>query len=86
MRVERARQLQRTRFESSILSCNTEMRPAEVHQFCPLDETSSKLLKSAITQLQFSARAYHRILKLSRTIADLAEALQYRPRLGFLDA
>ena len=97
VRVERARERQRVRFEGGDLSANAEMRPAEVRQFCPLDETSSKLLKSAMTQMQFSARAYHRILKLSRTIADLAasdpitpthlaEALQYRPRLGFLDA
>ena len=97
LRVENARQIQRARFEGSDLACNAEMRPAEVRQFCTLDETGAQLLKSAMTQMQFSARAYHRILKLSRTIADLAgcdtitpthlaEALQYRPRLGFLDA
>jgi magnesium chelatase family protein len=96
-RVEDAREIQRSRFADSDLSCNAEMRPAEVRQFCILDETGAQLLKSAMTQMQFSARAYHRILKLSRTIADLAasetitpthlaEALQYRPRMGFLDA
>jgi magnesium chelatase family protein len=68
------------------------MRPAEVRKFCELDEASRNLMKSASMQLQLSARAYHRVLKLSRTIADLAgcekitsshlaEALQYRPRL-----
>ena len=67
------------------------MRPAEVRQFCQLDDTGRSLMKSAMQQLQLSARAYHRVLKLSRTIADLAgsemiqpthlaEALQYRPR------
>ena len=67
------------------------MRPAEVRKFCDLDDTSRSLMKTAMSQLQLSARAYHRILKLARTIADLAgsekigpshlaEALQYRPR------
>jgi magnesium chelatase family protein len=67
------------------------MGPAEIRQFCLLDETSTNLVKAAMTQMHLSARAYHRILKLARTIADLvgseaiqtphiAEAIQYRPR------
>ncbi len=102
-RVEAAREIQRARFgslhasstdgkdENGILS-NTDMRPAEVRQFCQLDETSQTLMRTAMRQLQLSARAYHRVLKLARTIADLAkserigpshlaEALQYRPRM-----
>ena len=68
------------------------MRPAEVRKFCELDDACRSLMKTAMSQLQLSARAYHRILKLARTIADLAgsetdrseppgEALQYRSRL-----
>jgi magnesium chelatase family protein len=94
-RVEAARVLQRARFTGTDLACNAEMRPAEVRKFCPLDETSRSLMRSAMNQLQLSARAYHRVLKLARTIADLAgseligpphlaEALQYRPRIDLV--
>ena len=90
-RVNVARKMQQNRFEQSTLFCNSEMGPSEVNDVCVLDETSSRLMKSAMAQMNLSARAYHRVLKVGRTIADLeksekiqtahlAEALQYRPR------
>jgi len=105
-RVEAARQLQRERFQSlreeaqaeagnqqlgKGIVCNADMGPAEIRGFCAVDDAGNQLLKAAMRQMQLSARAYHRILKLARTIADLAgneriqtahlaEAIQYRPR------
>ena len=74
------------------MTCNADMRPQEVRLYCQLDDTSESLMRSAMSQLQLTARAYHRVLKLARTISDLtgdldiapnhlAEALQYRPKL-----
>ncbi len=93
-RVEAARQIQAARFAplgKPHVLINGDMGPAEVQQFCDLEETGKNLLRAAVQQMNLSARAYHRVLKLSRTIADLAgaeqiqtqhlaEALQYRPR------
>ena len=92
-RVEAARQVQRERFTGTSLTSNADMHPAQVRQFCSLNDPCRVLMRTAMNQLQLSARAYHRILKLARTIADLAgseeistthlaEALQYRPRLS----
>jgi magnesium chelatase family protein len=90
-RVERARETQRERFAGTLLASNADMGPTEVREICRLDETGRGLVKAAMQQLGMSARAFHRILKLARTIADLAgserietphlaEAIQYRPR------
>src|SRR5947209_10592944 len=91
-RVEAARRRQRERFKAvEGVSCNAEMRPAEIREFRKLDAAGQSWIKVAMRQLHLSARAYHCILKLSRTIADLAgserieaahlaEAVQYRPR------
>jgi magnesium chelatase family protein len=90
-RVEAARQIQRERFNGTRLSCNAEMTPTEVREFCRVEESAQSLLKAAMKQLYLSARAFHRILKIGRTLADLenadiikahhlAEAIQYRPR------
>ena len=90
-RVQVARDRQARRFAGTALACNADMGVAEVRQFCTLDDAGRSLMKAAMAQLQMSARAFHRVLKLSRTIADLAgseaikvthlaEALQYRPR------
>jgi len=67
------------------------MTPTEVREFCRVEDQAQSLVKAAMKQLSLSARAFHRILKLARTIADLentdiikahhvAEAIQYRPR------
>ena len=92
-RVQAARTRQLQRFTGTKLTCNAEMGPAEVHTFCAVEPAGEKLLKAAMQQLHLSARAFHRVLKLARTIADLgdsevilshhiAEAIQYRPRMG----
>jgi magnesium chelatase family protein len=100
-RVQAARDIQTRRFGSRAaprsssadsIVCNADMRVADVRQQCQLQPEGQSLMRSAMSQLQLSARAYHRILKLARTIADLAgceeigsvhlaEALQYRPKL-----
>ncbi|MBT0573207.1 YifB family Mg chelatase-like AAA ATPase [Riemerella anatipestifer] len=88
-RVLKAREIQQERYQDLSISYNAQMGPKEIEHFCELDEVSLLLIKNAMEKLNLSARAYDRILKVSRTIADLegeaniqshhiAEAIQYR--------
>lgn len=90
-RVEKARIIQRKRFTNSKIITNSEMNNIQIKQFCQITRKALELLKMAISQMNLSARSYYRVLKLSRTIADLsdsegilsehvAEALTYRYR------
>ena len=72
-RVEQARERQRKRFAGTKMQVNADMGPAEVRQYCAIDDAGKNLLRAAMQQMQMSARAHHRILKLARTIADLAD-------------
>ena len=94
-RVEAARERQLKRFDETNIASNADMRPRQIRKYCELDDPCQTLMKTAMRQLQLTARAYHRVLKLSRTIADLAgseaitqvhlaEALQYRPKLDLM--
>jgi magnesium chelatase family protein len=88
-RVNRAREVQLRRFAGRTLFCNAQMTSRDIRKFCQPDASGEKLLESAMARLGLSARAYTRILKVARTIADLAgaervggshlaEAIQYR--------
>ena len=89
-RVGRARERQRARFRSDKkVNCNARMGPRQIQQHCKLSDESQELIRVAMTELNLSARAYDRILKVSRTVADLqsndeitsehvSEAIQYR--------
>ncbi|HZU14756.1 MAG TPA: YifB family Mg chelatase-like AAA ATPase [Chloroflexota bacterium] len=90
-RVERGRAVQGKRFAGTRMVTNADMGPKEVRELCPIEPAAQTLIKAAVQQLHLSARAFHRTLKLARTIADLAdaeiigaahiaEAIQYRPR------
>lgn len=92
-RVAAARHRQRERFHSFSITTNKEMSVKHIDALCPLDAASQKLLYQAVQRLGLSARAYHRTIKVARTIADLegsaaiatphiAEALQYRQAIN----
>lgn len=91
-RVQMAREKQKERFQDLSIFTNAEMTPQHLKSFCKIDYDTLTFLKNAVNQLHLSTRAYHRILKIARTIADLssspmislqhaAEALQYRPKV-----
>lgn len=73
-KVEMAREIQQKRFASENIKFNSQMGPSEVKKYCQLDEKSEQLFKTAFNKLNLNARAYDRILKVARTIADLEEA------------
>jgi magnesium chelatase family protein len=88
-RIKAAHITQLERFQNTELKCNADMTPREVKEFCNLESAAQGLLSAAMKQLHLTARTFHHVLKLSRTIADLehtdtikthhvAEALQYR--------
>ena len=88
-RVQAARSRQHARFAGTRITSNARMTHAQIRKHCAIDSTLGDLLQQAMEQLQLSARAYDRILKVARTIADLAgteriepphllEAIQYR--------
>jgi magnesium chelatase family protein len=93
--VQAACDIQNKRFtneKSTDIVCNADMRIGEIRKFCQWQDEGQSLMRSALSQLNLSAHAYHRILKLARTIADLTgseeiqsahlgEALQYRLNL-----
>jgi len=88
-RVNRAQEIQKIRFKDIDINFNAQMRPEEIRRYCKLDKNSKRIFKKAFDTLNMSARAYDRILKVARSIADLensnpitldhlSEALRYR--------
>ncbi len=91
-RIEKARQRQTWRFINLPIETNAEMKNRELKEFCKLNNTSLELMRQAVSHMNLSARSFHRLLKVARTIADLAdvdmigtehiaEALQFRTKM-----
>jgi magnesium chelatase family protein len=90
-RVQKAREIQNKRFKGLKIKNNSNISSRHIKEFCKLEPEAEKIIAQAVEQMKLSARVYHRLLKISRTIADLensenikpnhiAEALQYRPK------
>jgi magnesium chelatase family protein len=78
-RVDRAHKIQRERFKEEKIFFNSQMNSKQIKKFCNLTVSAKNLLETAIKELGFSARAYDKILKISRTIADLAQSEEILP-------
>ncbi len=88
-RVVAARERQRTRYARRGITCNAQLTTRDIDRYCRLDDAGARLLEQAVARLRLSARGYSRVLKVARSVADLAghddiasedvaEALQYR--------
>jgi magnesium chelatase family protein len=88
-RVQAARKIQAERFKGTEITCNARITPNKLQEFCPMDDSALSLIKDVFDKMGLSARAYDRILKVARTIADMngtevikkphiAQAVQYR--------
>ena len=93
-RVSRARETQHKRFKGKTMLANSQMNVRDIKKYAPLGSEEKKILAAAAERLELSARAYHRVIKVARTIADLAgskeikkehllEALQFRPAVSY---
>lgn len=93
-RIQEARERQLKRFSETSLKSNAEITAKTIEKYCPLEEDAEKILRQAVSQMRLSARAYHKVLKTSRTIADLggsekighnhiSEALNYRHKRDY---
>jgi len=90
-RVQKARDIQTKRYKGSKFKSNSELSSKAIKEFCSLSPECLAILRSAVSMMNLSARSYHKVIKIARTIADLAEdkgintnhiseALQYRPQ------
>ncbi len=82
-RVNKCRKIQQERFEREKFFCNADMQTKHIKKYCKIGDEAKNLLQLAMSELGMSARAYHRILKVARTIADLAGSEQKRGQATF---